>query len=198
MWDEAAIANWYEGPLGQRLVRHLLKHLKKWPVLRWQGREAPAVLALGHAEVLEHLWPGEWEIPGHRSSNRYDRVVLMHDPMFDEAPEETLNACWREVVPGGLVLLVLTNKWGLPRWNNNSPLSHGRAYRAGRLGKLVRESGFTLLQHQTLIPGWSSGAPTWLPFPNLLRVAVLRKDEPAVTRLRLKPLRAPGVTVAPT
>jgi hypothetical protein len=194
MWDEPAIANWYTQPTGQKLVRRLLKSLKRWPALRWQGRDAPAVLALGHADALEDLWPGAgWDLPTNRGANRYDRIVLLHSTDFDEDPEETLNACWREVVPGGLVLLVLPSKWSLARFSNNSPWSSGRGYRAGRLSKLIREAGFTVLNHETLLPAWPSAALSWLPLPNLVRVAVLRKDEPAVTRLRLKPLRNPNI-----
>jgi hypothetical protein len=201
VWDEETTRAWYAGPTGRRITRRLLRQLKRWPALRWSGREPPAVLAVGLGDELTPLWPGHWELADHRGHNndasRYDRVVLLQALEVDAHPGELLAACRREVVSGGLVLLLVPNRWSPARWAPAwSPFGAGKGYGARKLARAAHEAGFTLLQQAALVPVWPGGQGSWAWAPGLIRVAVLRKDEPAVTRLKLRPLANPAAEAA--
>jgi SAM-dependent methyltransferase len=73
-----------------------------------------------------------------------DRILMVHALEHAEDPRETLKEAWRVLAPGGRLVIVAPNRRGLWARFEHTPFGTGRPYSRGQLGRLLRESNFTL------------------------------------------------------
>jgi len=167
----------YASRLGRQVKKRLRQLvLEYWPQVREElivgiGYAPPLlrVLERGHAPrpTLLALMPAEqgaiyWPVHTDNRSVMCDarvlplatrsvhRMVMLHLLEFEDQPEEVLKVAWQHLVPGGRLLLILPNRYGLWRLSR-SPFARGRAFRMGQAKDLLEEAQFTLCDSRTAL-----------------------------------------------
>lgn len=190
------LRQFYSSRLG-RLVKKRLRHV----VLRhWPEHEKETIVGIGYAplllRVLERgnggtilaLMPAEqgaiyWPVHTDNRSvladelmppfadNTLHRVLMLHSVEFAGKPDELLRVYWRMLAPGGRLLVMVPNRYGLWAHFGRSPLTRGRKFSMGKLKDLLEEAQFTLRDSSTALyvppsTGWlwqrATGAVEWL------------------------------------
>lgn len=80
-----------------------------------------------------------------------NRVIVLHSLEYCAEPEKLLEECYRVLVPGGRVLLVVPNRRGLWQSLGNTPYNHGTPYRSSHLKRLFSDAEFTLRETRSAL-----------------------------------------------
>ncbi len=98
----------------------------------------------------------------------FDRVLLLHALERAESPGRLLRETWRVMAPGGRMLAIVPNRWGI--WNRfgRTPFGAENSWGAGPLQHLLHSSAFDVrsasgLLHAPPLPGdtYARIAPVW-------------------------------------
>lgn len=175
--DVVSLREFYLSPLGQ-WVRRVLGDaiLTIWPELKGdtligigyanpflrrylrQEREASDILSLMPATQGATVWP---HYGGNRAvlhdteylpvaDNHANRILLIHALEHAEDPRALLSECWRVLVPGGRMLVVVPNRLGGWCRSKRTPFSKGQAMRGSEMRELVCEH-FTHIHTRTAL-----------------------------------------------
>lgn len=190
-----------------RLGRSAKKRLRQMAVAHWPDHDKETIVGIGYAppllRVLERdggtilaLMPADqgaiyWPVHTDNRSllademmppfadNTLHRVLMLHAIEFAERPEELLRVYWQMLAPGGRLLVIAPNRYGLWAHFGRTPFTRGKKFSVGKLKDLLEEAQFTLRDCTTALyvppnTGWAwqriSGALEWFGrflLPNL-------------------------------
>ncbi len=187
--DVISLRQFYSSPLGRRVkqrLRHLL--LEHWPehagetilgigyatpllrALERTGGAPPVLAAAMPARQGAIYWPihadnrsflaDELALPIH--DNSVHRIILLHALEHQAEPEKLIEECFRILVPGGRMLLVVPNRRGLWQALGATPYATGTPYRASSLKQLLREGELTLRDSRSALFALPLTHPFWL------------------------------------
>lgn len=163
------LRQFYSSRLGLQVKKHLRHRLLQW----WDEPSTDAVIGIGYAppllRVLDRtttttitaLMPADqgaiyWPVHTDNRSiladelmppfaeNSIGRVLMLHALEFADKPEELLRVYWHMLIPGGRLVIVVPNRFGLWSYAGRTPFTRGRAFRLGRLKDMLEEAQFTL------------------------------------------------------
>ena len=169
--DVISLRQFYSSTLGRRVKQRLRQRLRaSWPehqgesilglgyatpllrALEQGGGDPPRLLAAMPARQGAIYWPvhgdnrsmlvDETALP--LGDNSIHRILLLHALEHHPAPQELLAECFRVLVPGGRLLLVVPHRRSLWRALKNTPFAAGNAYSAASLTRSLRAADFTL------------------------------------------------------
>lgn len=183
-----------------RLGRSVKKRLRQVTVNHWPDHEKETIVGIGYAPPLLRMlerhnggsilalmpadqgaiyWPVHTdnrslladELMPPFADNTLHRVLMLHAIEFAAKPDELLRVYWHMLAPGGRLLLLAPNRYGLWAHFGRSPFTRGKRYSLGRLKDLLEEAQFTLRECSTALymppsTGWvwqrSAGVLEWL------------------------------------
>jgi SAM-dependent methyltransferase len=85
------------------------------------------------------------------SDNSVHRLVVLHAFEYCAEPEKLLEECYRVLVAGGRMILVVPNRRGLWQGMGDTPYAQGTPYRVSHLKHLMNEAEFTLREVRTAL-----------------------------------------------
>lgn len=91
----------------------------------------------------EAMWPLE---TGH-----VDRLVMMHGLETSDHSALVMEEAARVLGPGGRLIMVVPNRSGLWARSDRTPFGHGHPYSSGQINSLLRQHGFVLEEHGTVL-----------------------------------------------
>lgn len=174
-----------------RLGRIVKKRLRQITSARWADHEKETIVGIGYAppllRVLERnngghilsLMPADqgaiyWPVHTDNRSlladelmppfadNTLHRVLMLHALEFSAKPEELLRVYWQMLAPGGRLLIIAPNRFGLWSHFGRSPFTRGRKFSAGKLRDLLEEAQFTLRDSGTALYAPPSTGWAWV------------------------------------
>ncbi len=184
--DAMQLRQFYSSPLGRMaraiLTRTILKHWPELhgdmtlglgyanpylrPFLKDEGDTICVVPAMPAAQGAIY-WPqqrpnrtvlmDESAMPF--PDNIMNRVMVVHALEHSADVAATLNECWRVLVAGGRMLMVVPNRRGLWAGSDASPFCYGHPFSVVQLKELLAQHGFTYVDHQTELFIWPSRRP---------------------------------------
>lgn len=80
-----------------------------------------------------------------------NRIMLLHALEHCAEPQILLEECYRVLVPGGRIMLVVPNRRGIWQSLGDTPYTQGTPYRASQLRKLLASESFTLRETRTAL-----------------------------------------------
>ncbi len=187
--DVIVLRQFYSSALGRKVKQRLRQLvLETWsahahesiiglgyatPLLRVLERgDATSVTAAMPAEQGAIYWPvhadnrtvlvDENNLP--IRDNSVNRILMLHAFEHCNNPETLLEECYRILVPGGRIMVLVPNRRGLWQSVGDTPYAQGTPYRTAQLKQLFAAEEFTLRETRTVLFA--------LPFshPILLRV----------------------------
>jgi SAM-dependent methyltransferase len=189
--DVIALRQFYSSSLGRKVKQRLRQLLLEyWPetadetilgigyvtpllrvLERTSGKRASLAAAMPAAQGAIY-WPvhadnrsfliDEIYLP--LRDNSVNRVIMLHTFEHCNEPEKLLAECYRILVPGGRVMMMVPNRRGLWQSLGETPYAQGTPYRTSQLKQLLNTEEFTLREVRTALFA--------LPFshPLLLRI----------------------------
>ena len=121
--------------------------------LRQEKHEKAAIFSLMPAAQGAVVWPdyganrsvlyeaGRFPLRDHQ----LNRLLLLHALEHSEDEAQLLAECWRVLVPGGRMIVVVPSRRSMWSRSAATPFSHGKPYSAAQLREVVCEQ-FTLVQ----------------------------------------------------
>ncbi len=91
-----------------------------------------------------------------------DRLVVMHGLETSDTPSQLLEECYRVLGPGGRAMFIAPNRAGLWARSDATPFGFGRPYSLGQLEGQLREHGFKIERHLSLLYQPPSSKRFWL------------------------------------
>lgn len=184
--DVVQLRQFYSSPLG-RMVRAILTRtiLKRWPelhqdmtlglgyanpyvrpYLKDEGDNVCVVPAMPAPQGAIY-WPQHHHnrsVLVHESAlpfpdNIMNRVMIVHVLEHQADAADMLSECWRVLVSGGRMLLVVPNRRGIWAQIDHSPFGYGQPYSVAQLKELLAQHRFTYVDHQTELFLWPSRHP---------------------------------------
>ncbi len=163
-----------------RLGRSVKKRLRQVTVHHWPDHEKETIVGIGYAppllRVLERvaggtiiaLMPADqgaiyWPVHTNNRSlladelmppfadNTLHRVLMLHAIEFSPRPDELLRVYWQMLAPGGRLLVIVPNRYGLWAHFGRSPLTRGTKFSPRKLRDLIEEAQFTLRESATAL-----------------------------------------------
>lgn len=163
-----------------RLGRLVKKRLRQVTVDHWPNHEKETIVGIGYAppllRMLERhqsgtilaLMPADqgaiyWPVHTDNRSllademmppfadNTLHRVLMLHAIEFADKPEEMLRVYWQMLAPGGRLLVIVPNRFGLWAHAGRSPFTRGKKLSPRRLNDLLEEAQFTLRECSTAL-----------------------------------------------
>lgn len=201
-----------------RLGRIVKKRLRQLTTSRWADHQNETIVGIGYAPPLLRVldrnngghilalmpadqgaiyWPvhtdnrsllGDELMPPF-ADNTLHRVLMLHAIEFVAQPEELLRVYWQMLAPGGRLLMIVPNRWGLWSHFGRSPFTRGNKFSLGQLKDMLEEAQFTLRDCGTALysppsTGWLwvqvSGMVEWLGrtlMPGLGGVVVVEAEK---------------------
>lgn len=168
------------------------------PLLRVLERNnSGSILALMPADQGAIYWPVHTdnrslladELMPPFADNTLHRVLMLHSIEFAPKPDELLRVYWQMLAPGGRLLVIAPNRYGLWAHFGRSPFTRGRRFSLGKLKDFLEEAQFTLRESATAlyVPpstglAWQRMAPVleWLGrlvLPNFGGVVVIEAEK---------------------
>lgn len=150
------------------------------PLLRALDRgSSGAIMALMPADQGAIYWPVHTdnrsvladELMPPFAENSLQRVLMLHAIEFAPKPNELLRVYWQMLAPGGRLLVIAPNRWGLWAHAGRSPFARGQAVSLSKLKDLLEEAQFTLRESGSAMyappsTGWGwvklAGALEWV------------------------------------
>lgn len=102
----------------------------------------------------EALWPLDTGV--------VDKLVVMHGLETADNAAAVLEEAYRVLGPGGQAVFVLPNRSGMWSRSDNTPFGYGRPYSASQVEGQLRDHGFRVERHTTVLHQPPSGARFWL------------------------------------
>lgn len=102
--------------------------------------------------------------------NITNRIVMVHALEHQEKVADMLAECWRVMVPGGRMILVVPNRRGLWSGSDYSPFSYGNPYSVLQLKELIGQCRFTYIDHETQLFVWPSPRPIFRKFAKIFEL----------------------------
>ncbi|MDR0406607.1 MAG: class I SAM-dependent methyltransferase [Holosporales bacterium] len=171
----------YASPLGRYVATEVSDLLKKWLSDLTLGK---SIIGLGYAspyweilhscsdrKVLLMIPPPQGAEPGaclvHEemlplADNSCEAVFLMHCLEFALDTKSVLRDVWRVLVPGGYILIIVPNIYGLWAHFDVTPFSLGQAFSESNMRHMLEDSGFSLKDCTSLL------SIPWLSAKNFL------------------------------
>ena len=173
-----------------RLGRIVKKRLRQLTSNRWANHDNEVILGIGYAppllRVLERgngstilaLMPADqgaiyWPVHTDNRSlladelmppfadNTLHRVLMLHAIEFSDRPDELLRVYWQMLAPGGRLLVIAPNRFGLWAHFGRAPFTRGRKFTPGKLKDLLEVAQFTLRECGTALYAPPSTAWVW-------------------------------------
>jgi SAM-dependent methyltransferase len=164
-FDAAALADFYESPMGQVARRHILRRIRQfWPTLanrRVLGYgfavpylrsfigEAERVVAVMPAQQGVVAWPAVRQLVALTDEDAlpfpdafFDCLLVVHGLENTDSMKHFLRQLWRVLAPEGKLLLVVPNRTSLWAQVERSPFAHGRPFTRSQLDRLLRDAMF--------------------------------------------------------
>jgi SAM-dependent methyltransferase len=201
-----------------RLGRSVKKRLRQVTVDHWHDHEKETIVGIGYAPPLLRMlernnggtilalmpadqgaiyWPVHTdnrslladELMPPFADNTLHRVLMVHAIEFTEKPEELLRVYWQMLAPGGRLLVMVSNRYGLWAHAGRSPFRRGKKFSPRAVKDLLEEAQFTLRDCATALyvppsTGWfwqrSAGVLEWLGhvlLPNFGGVIVVEAEK---------------------
>ncbi|MFZ4125969.1 MAG: class I SAM-dependent methyltransferase, partial [Rickettsiales bacterium] len=164
--DVIALRQFYSAALGRKVkqrLRHILR--ETWPehegetilglgyatpllraLERTQGKHAAIIAGMPAAQGAIY-WPihtdnrsflmNEQNLP--LRDNSVNRVVMLHMLEHSNEPEKLLAECYRMLVPGGRIVIIVPNRRGLWQSLGETPYTQGTPYRSSQLKHLLHD-----------------------------------------------------------
>lgn len=82
------------------------------------------------------------------ADNSVDRILLLHMVEFAADPKALLGEVWRVLAPGGRVLLVVPNRYGVWAHSQHTPWSGGNRFSKRQIRRLLDKAEFVSLNWQ--------------------------------------------------
>lgn len=173
-----------------RLGRIVKKRLRSIVSGRWLDHQNETIVGIGYAPPLLRVldrnngghilalmpadqgaiyWPvhtdnrsmlGDELMPPF-ADNTLHRVLMVHAVEFSERPDELLRVYWQMLAPGGRLLVIAPNKYGVWAHAGRSPFTRGKKYSSGKLKDMLEEAQFTLRDCSTALYAPPSTAWVW-------------------------------------
>jgi SAM-dependent methyltransferase len=184
MWaDINDLRDFYASPLGCLVCRVLRQHVRTlWPDVRGERvlgvgfatpflsqfqEEAEQVAAVMSPTQGAMRWPvGE---PGLVTladdgalpfqDRLFDRIVLVHSLESSANFRDLLRECWRVLVDGGRLMVIVPNRRGMWARIERTPFAYGRPYSMNQLSRLLRDALFMPVEKSTAL----FFPPLWWP-----------------------------------
>ena len=83
--------------------------------------------------------------------NPVHRVLVLHAFEHCKEPEKLLDECYRILVPGGRMMLIVPNRRGLWQSMGDTPYTTGTPYRISQLKHLMGEAEFTIRESRSML-----------------------------------------------
>jgi hypothetical protein len=179
-----------------RLGRVVKQQLRKRVLAHWPESHRETIVGIGYAppllRVLERagdetatlaLMPAEqgaiyWPVHTNNRSilgdemtppfapNTLHRVLMLHAMEFAAKPAELLAVYWEMLAPGGRLLIITPNRFGLWARMGRTPFTRGRAFSIQELKDLLEGARFTLRDSGTAL--FAPPRSRRLPFTRLV------------------------------
>lgn len=173
--DLRQLKQFYASPLGSAVAAIVSRAV----VQRWPAAAGETILALGFGlpwlapyltaknQIIAAMpgWMGAVFTPDIRTGKniacmaheadlplagmRVNRVLAVHVLEHADALNNTLEECWRVLVPGGRLLAIVPNRASLWARSSHTPLGYGRPFSAAQLRHLLEEHSFSVVSMHT-------------------------------------------------